>query len=84
MGYITKEELIDELKSRNLFTEVELCVIKELITIDKIYNDTVLTSKSINGLEQKGLLKRFYEFCEEYSYFPKWVSNIKMGKDNIE
>lgn len=83
MGYVTKKELIDGLKSEGVFTSDELSFIEASISKDKISDEAILKLNIINVFEQKGILKRFYDFCDSRGYFPKWLDNVKGGLDRI-
>lgn len=82
MGYVNKETLIEELKFNGSFSEDEISIIDNIIEIDKVYSDdTILKSHSITLLEEKGLKEKFVKFCEDKSYFPKWIENVHKGID---
>ena len=83
MGYVEKKELMEALAIDGGFTDEELSYIEEILSEDKLYNDTVLSLINIEDFEKKGLLKRFYKVCEKRYYFPQWVENVKKRIDHV-
>ncbi len=85
MGYVDKTTLIEELIICQLFTPAEIDYFKNLITVDKIYdNEAILKLPAINTLEKLGILKRFYDICKRKGYFPDWLRAVETGKDAID
>ena len=84
MGHTTKEELMEKAESANIFTPQEIKFINESIETHKeLGGDIVLKLGTINEMEEKGILGRFYNICKENGFFPKWTENVENGKDHI-
>lgn len=83
MGYVEKKVLMEVLTSEGGFTDAELSLIDKTLTKDKLNEDTILKLVDINEFEKKGILKRFYQVCENHCYFPQWLENIEKGIDQI-
>ncbi len=83
MGYIKKSELMEVLTVEGGFTSEELSFISDTLTECKLYDDTILKLIDINAFEEKGILKKFYNVCNNHGYFPKWLENIRRGIGHI-
>ena len=83
MGYITKKELIEQFKSEGIFTTDELTLVNKSLDKDKLNDEAILKLDVITLFEQKGILKRFYDFCKKRNYFPKWLKNVEAGLDKV-
>lgn len=83
MGHILKKELIEQFKSEGFFTTDELTLVNKSLDKDKLNDEAILKLDVINLFEQKGILKRFYDFCKKKSYFPKWLENVEAGLDKV-
>jgi len=83
MGYITKKELIEQFKSEGIFTTEELTLVDKSLDKDKLNDEAILKLDVTNLFEQKGILKRFYDFCKNKSYFPEWLKNVEAGLDKV-
>ena len=84
MGYTSKENLMEKVSTSNVFTEDEKRFIEESIeTHRELGDDVVLKLGTLNEMERKGMLQKFYDFCDKNSFFPQWVINVKNGKDRI-
>lgn len=84
MGNTTKEELMEKVESANIFTRQEIKFINESIETHKELDyDIVLKLGTINEMEEKGILGRFYNICKENGFFPKWTENVESGKDHV-
>lgn len=83
MGYITKKELIEQLKSEGIFTTDELTLVDKSLDKDKLNDEAILKLDVINLFEQKGILKRFYDFCKKKSFFLEWLKNVEAGLDKV-
>lgn len=81
MGYITKSELIEQLEGERIFTSEELAFIEKSLDKDKLNDEAILKLNIINQFEQKGILRRFYNFCDKKRYFPRWLENVETGLD---
>ena len=65
------------------FTNEELSFISDTLTECKLYEDTILKLIDINVFEEKGMLKKFYNVCNNHGYFPKWLENVRRGIDHV-
>lgn len=84
MGNTSKENLMEKVKTANVFTEQELEYVETSIEIHKeLGNDIVLKLGTINEMETMGILGKFYKICKENSFFPRWIENVEKGIDHI-
>lgn len=83
MGYVTKEELMESLKSEGGFNQEELDFIDHAIGVcQNVYDgEAILSLINLNDFEDKGLLKRFQKVCAAHRYFPEWLDNWEKGAD---
>ena len=84
MGYTSKENFMEIVKTANVFTEQELEYIEKSIETHKeLGDDIVLKLGTINEMETMGILGKFYKICKENCFFPRWIENIENGIDHI-
>ena len=84
MGYTSKEYFMEKMEASNVFTKSELDFLENSIEVHKeLGDDIVLKLGTINELENKEMLERFYNLCKENNFFPKWLENIQNGKDHV-
>lgn len=85
MGCTTKENFMNVIKMNSQFTKAEINFIDSNIETHKeLGDDIVLKLGTINKMEEKGLLPRFYNLCKTHKFFPKWVENVDNGIDSIK
>ena len=84
MGYTSKENFMEKMEASNVFTKSELDFLKNSIEAHKeLGDDIVLKLGTINELEDKGMLKRFYNICKENNIFPISSSSFKAGSTSF-
>ena len=85
MGYVRKEELMLRLRESCTFNEDELQAINQRVKKhNELEGKTILKLWGINEMEQLGILRRFYDVCKKYNYFPDWLRAVEEGKDHID
>ena len=45
--------------------------------------EIVLKLGTINKMQEKGILQKFYRICKANNFFPKWVENVDNDVDII-